>query len=67
MLITSGEHAALNVLQVASQRAHDRFGEAVGDLWRFWSRISGGYVLGTNTTSPWASGAGVDWIAPSRF
>jgi hypothetical protein len=50
MLTTSGERAALDVLQVAWQRAHDRFGEAVGGLWQFWSRISGGHALGINTT-----------------
>jgi hypothetical protein len=66
-LTTSGEHAALDVLQVAWQRAHVRFGDAVGDVWRFWSRISGGHALGTNTTSPWAGGPRVDWMAASPF
>jgi hypothetical protein len=37
----------------------------IGNVWSFWSRISGGQALGTYTTSPWASGAGADWIAPS--
>jgi hypothetical protein len=66
-LTTSGERAALDGLQVAWQRAHLRFGDAVGDVWRFWSRISGGQALGTNTTSPWAGGPGVDWMAASPF
>ena len=31
---------------------------ASASLWSFWSRISGGQALGTNTTSPWARGSG---------
>jgi hypothetical protein len=60
-----GEHAALASLSVAWQRALARFGVRIGDLWSFWSRISGGHALGTHTTSPWAPGAGADWMAPS--
>jgi transposase-like protein len=67
MLTASGERAALDALQVTWQRSHVRFGQSVGDLWRFWSRISGGQALGTNTTSPWAGGPGRDWMAPSHF
>ena len=67
MLTTSGERAALDALQVAWQRAHVRFRQSVGDLWRFWSRISGGHALGTNTTSPWAGAHGADWMAASHF
>ena len=67
MLTTDGERAALNALQVAWQRAQIRFGDAVGELWRFWSRISGGEALGTNTTSPWADGSRADWMAASHF
>jgi transposase-like protein len=66
MLATSVERAALNALQVAWQRAQVRFSEAVGDLWQFWSRISGGQALSTNTTSLWAGGPGRDWMAPSH-
>jgi hypothetical protein len=34
-------------------RARRRFGEQrVGEVWRFWSRISGGKVLATNTSTP---------------
>ena len=66
-LTTSGERAALDVLQVAWQRAHVRFGDAVGDVWRFWSRISGGQAPGTNTTSPWAGARGADWMAVSHL
>jgi Domain of unknown function (DUF6431) len=60
-----GEHAALASLGVAWQRALARFGVGIGDLWSFWSRISGGQALGTHTTSPWAPGVGADWMAPS--
>jgi len=65
-LATSGERAALDALQVAWQRAHVRFGQSVGDLWRFWSRVSGGQALGTNTTSLWAGARGADWMAASH-
>jgi hypothetical protein len=67
VLATDGERAALDALQVAWQRAQIRFGDAVGELWRFWSRISGGRALGTNTTSLWAGGPGADWMAASHF
>ena len=56
MLTTSGERVALDAPQVAWQRAQIRIGGAVGELWRFWSRISGGDALGTNA----------DWMAASR-
>jgi len=59
------ERAALDVLRVAWRRAVARFGEGIGSPWSFWSRISGGQALGTHTTSPWAPGAGADWMAPS--
>jgi len=67
MLATDGERAALDALQVAWQRAQIRFGDAVAELWRFRSRISGGEALGTNTTSPSAGGSGADWMAASHF
>lgn len=60
-----GEHAALASLGVAWQRALARFGVRIGDLWPFWSRMSGGQALGTHTTSPWAPGSEADWMAPS--
>lgn len=64
-LATDGEPAALEALAAAWQRARDRFGEQVGRLWSFWSRISGGWALGTHTTSPWAGLTGAGWMAPS--
>ena len=67
VLATSGERAALDALQMGWPRAQVRFEGAVGDVWRFWSRISSGQALGTNTTSPWAGGPGVDWMAASHF
>jgi hypothetical protein len=66
MLAASGDRAALDALR-AWQRARVRFGEVVGDVCRFWSRISGGQALGTNTTSLWAGGPGTDWMAASHF
>jgi hypothetical protein len=61
----SHECAALDVLHIAWQRARVRFGERVGGVWSFWSRISGGQALGTHTTSPWATIRGADWMRPS--
>jgi hypothetical protein len=64
---TTGARAAVDVLIVVWRRAHVRFGEQVGRVWAFWSRISGGHALGTNTTSPWAGRSGADWMAPSAL
>jgi hypothetical protein len=61
----ASERAALQSLSVAWQRAQARFGERIGGMWSFWSRISGGQALGTHTTSPWAGASGTDWMAPS--
>ena len=48
-----GEAVVFEALEQACQRAHRRFGEQpIGELWRFWSRISGGKVLTTNTSAP---------------
>jgi transposase-like protein len=64
-LAADGERAALEALGVAWHRAHARSAGRVGGLWRFWSRISGGQALGTNTSAPWAGLAGAGWMAPS--
>ena len=64
-LAAEGERAALEALGAAWYRARARFGEQIGGLWRFWSRISGGRALGTNTSAPWAGLAGASWMAPS--
>jgi hypothetical protein len=53
-LAADGERGALAALGVAWDRARARFGEQVGGLWPFWSHISGGQALGTNTSPPWA-------------
>jgi hypothetical protein len=64
-LVADGEPAALEALAVAWQRARARFGERSGELWPFWSRISGGRALGTHTSAPWAGLSGAGWMAPS--
>src|SRR5262245_45281382 len=61
---SSGKRAGLEVRQVAWQLRDGRLGEAVGQLRRFWSRISGGPALGTKTTSPWAGAAGTHESMP---
>jgi hypothetical protein len=49
----TGEAVVFEALGQALHRARRRFGEQhVGDVWRFWSRISGGKVLATNTSAP---------------
>jgi transposase-like protein len=48
-----GEAVVFEALDQALHRARRRFGEQrIGDVWRLWSRISGGKVLGTNTSTP---------------
>jgi transposase-like protein len=64
-LAADGELAALEALGAAWERTRARFGEHVGGLWPFWSRISGGRALGTNTSAPWAGLSGAGWMAPS--
>jgi len=51
-LAANGERAALEAVVVAWQRARARYGDRSGGLWPFWSRISGGRALGTNTSAP---------------
>ena len=49
----SGEAAVFEALEQAFSHARRRFGEErVGDVWRFWSCISGGRTLATNTSAP---------------
>jgi len=47
------EATVFEALDQSHDRARRRFGEQrVGEVWRFWSRISGGKVLATNTSAP---------------
>jgi hypothetical protein len=66
VLGADGEAAALAALTVAWRRARARWGERVGGVWRFWSRVSGGQALGTTTTSPLAGPSGAGWMAVSH-
>jgi hypothetical protein len=65
-LLTDGEAAVFEALDQAVMRARVRFGEHVGDAWRFWSRISGGRVLATNTSASWRYRSDRSWMAASR-
>jgi hypothetical protein len=48
-----GEAVVFEALEQTLERARRRFGEQrVEDVWRLWTRISGGKVLGTNTSPP---------------
>jgi len=61
-----GEAVVFEALEQACQRAHRRFGEQpVGEMWRFWSRISGGQVLATNTSASWRNRSGRSWMGAS--
>jgi hypothetical protein len=60
-----GAAAALAALAAAWGRARARWGDLVGAVWRFWSRVTGGAALGTNTGSPLAGLTGAGWMAPS--
>jgi hypothetical protein len=65
-LVVDGAAAALAALAVAWGRARARWGERVGALWRFCSRVTGGWALGTPTTAPLAGAGAAAWMAPSR-
>jgi hypothetical protein len=65
-LDADGAAAALEALAVAWGRARARWGERVGVLWRFWSRVTGGRALGTTTGAPLAGPTGTAWMALSR-
>ncbi len=64
-LAADGAAAALEALAGAWGRARARWGERVGGVWRFCSRVSGGRALGTTTTAPLAGPGGAAWVAPS--
>ena len=66
VLSADGPGAAVEALVVAGQRARARWGERVGGVWPFWSRVTGGQALGTTTSAPWAGSGGARWIAASR-
>jgi hypothetical protein len=65
LLAANGRAAALETLGAAWQRAHERFGDRVPAVWRFWSLISGGQALGTNRSPPATEPLGAGWMAPS--
>lgn len=65
-LLTSGAAAAVDALAVVWGRARARWGDLVGAVWRFLSRITGGMALGTTTGSPWARGGVSVWMTPPR-
>jgi len=65
-LLLNGEAVVFEALDQAVGRARIRFGEHVGDVWRFWSRVSGGQVLATNTSASWRYRSGRSWMAASH-
>jgi hypothetical protein len=65
-LAADGPAGALAALAAAWGRARTRWGERVGAVWRFWSRVTGGRALATTTTAPLAASGAAAWMAPSR-
>jgi hypothetical protein len=61
----NNEKVGLEALGAAWQRARRRFGDRIPRLWRFWSLISGGQVLGTNRSPPATRRLGAGWMTPS--
>jgi hypothetical protein len=64
--VGDGAAAALAALAAAWGRARRRWGERVGAVWRFWSRVTGGRALGTTTSAPLAASVPGAWMAASR-
>jgi hypothetical protein len=64
-LLMDGAGAVFEALDKAVARVHIRFGDHVGDPWRWWSRISGGQVLATNTSVSLAHRPRPAWMAAS--
>jgi hypothetical protein len=59
------EAAVFEALDQGLARARARFGDHLADVWRFWSRISGGQVLATNTSASWRNQSDRSWMAAS--
>ncbi len=59
------EAAVFEALDQGLARARARFGDHLADVWRFWSRISGGQVLATNTSASWRNRPGRSWMGAS--
>jgi hypothetical protein len=60
----SPEVAALEALAGAWDQARRRFGASVPGPFDFASAVSGGALLATNTTPPWAGLLGGSWMPP---
>jgi hypothetical protein len=65
-LLGDGASAAVDALAVAWGRARSRWGERVGEPWRFWNRVTGGAALATTTGAPLARGGAGAWMAAPR-
>jgi hypothetical protein len=63
-LAASPEVAALEALAGAWSQARRRFGDVIPGPFGFASVVSGGALLATNTTPPWAGLLGGRWMPP---
>ena len=59
------ETAALEALAAAFGQARRRFGPSIASLWRFGALVTGGGMLATTTTPPWAGPFGSGWMPPT--
>jgi len=57
--------ASLTAMGAAWQQAQQRFGATVVELWRFVSAVTGGELLGTTTSPPWAGVGGRRFMPPT--
>jgi hypothetical protein len=64
VLVTNPEHAAMDALGAAWTQACRRFGNTALRPFAFASAVSGGAVLATTTSPPWAGVPGRDWMPP---
>jgi hypothetical protein len=63
-LSANADAAGLEALAGAWDQARRRFGDTVPPLFAFASIVSGGALLATNTTPPWAGLLGGHWMPP---
>lgn len=64
-LALDGLAGVLESLEAAWERARQRLGDRLPDRWGFWSLISGGLALATNTSPLFPAGGGWEKVAGS--
>jgi len=59
------QQASLTAMAAAWDQARRRFGGSVVELWRFVGAVTGGELLGTTTSPPWAAVGGRPFMPPT--